>query len=720
MVRLQDVSVDPSGEGETWGRLQQVLEQLQKYRLVVEHTLNMVVITDAHKRIEYVNPAYTEVTGWTLDEVRGLKPGRLLQGPGTNPQTVRRISEALSKGQAVRDVELVNYNRRGEPYWVSLNIQPVCDDEGVITHFVAVECDVTERRRARESLEASERRLAEAQRVARMASFECDLASDGLFWSPDAAAVLGRAPQALAARYVEHVLTLHEDDRDALMDAQWGMLSEHRPYEIEYRLMSDEAPGYRWIRERGAYLPADDRAPERLSGLVQDISATRAAHERAEYLASHDTLTGLINREQWRVVLRTRLRESQDTRRPLAVLCVDLDRFKAINDSLGHPVGDEVLQQVAHRLRESVRGSDVVARLGGDEFVLLLCGVDDPCVVSRLTSKILARLALPMMHEGRDLHVTACVGISLHPQDGHTAEELMRHADAALHQAKARGPHTLSFYCAKTNARSEERYQIESGLRQAQARQELALHYQPQFDRAGVQLVGFEALLRWHPREGPPIGPDRFIPVAEECGLIGAMGAWVLEEACRQWRAWQDGLHAGVRLAVNISAHQLRADQDLPALIATLLQRYDIAPDMLELELTETVAMHDPAASIELMQRLRLLGVSLAVDDFGTGYSSLSYLKTLPIQRIKLDRSFVKDIDVDPDDKAICSATIALAHRLGLEVVAEGVETASQHAYLSEQGCDLMQGYLLGRPLPAAQAVALIDDPERRRIPRLN
>jgi diguanylate cyclase (GGDEF)-like protein len=439
-----------------------------------------------------------------------------------------------------------------------------------------------------------------------------------------------------------------------------------------------------------------------------DITDTRLAHARVEYLAQHDTLTGLINREQLKSVMRTRLLEAHQAQTALAVLFVDLDRFKNINDSLGHPVGDEVLKEIARRLRDMVRTTDVVSRLGGDDFVVLLAGVEDPCVVSRLGSKILSRVSMPIVHEGRDLQVTASMGISLYPQDGDTVDDLMRHADAAMYQAKDRGRNTLSHYCAQANARLAQRFDIESRLRHALPRHELALHYQPQFEAGSGSLIGFEALLRWQPREGDPVGPDQFIPVAEECGLIGAMGAWVLAQACEQWRQWRDQLGVSVRMAVNVSAHQLRGDHDLVGLMAALLRRHDVDPDMLELELTETVAMHDPSVSIELMRRLRDLGVSLAVDDFGTGYSSLAYLKTLPIQRLKLDRSFVKDMDTDPDDKAICSATIALAHRLGLEVVAEGVETITQFHYLKDQGCDLMQGYLLGRPAPAAWATDLI------------
>ncbi|HIV72129.1 MAG TPA: EAL domain-containing protein [Candidatus Aquabacterium excrementipullorum] len=694
--------------------LPDVLEQLQKFRLVVEHTGNMVVITDAQRRIEYVNPAYTLVTGWTLDEVRGCKPGRLLQGPRTKAETVRALSRALDQGEAVCDVELVNYTKQGDEYWVRLNIQPVRDAQGVLTHFVAIQADVTEQRRAREELMASERRLAEAQYLARMASFECDLVTHRLVWSRDSARVLALAPAALAGHFMEHVACLHPDDRDLLMDAYWAAASEGRSYEVEYRVPGEDG-AVRWLRERGHCLPADELLPNRLSGLIQDITLTKAAQDRIEYLALHDTLTGLANREQLKQLLRQHMLGGPPGHgeQQLALLFMDLDRFKTINDSLGHHVGDEVLQALGARLREAVRASDVVCRLGGDEFVIVLVGVEDPQVVSRVAGKLLGRVAQPLMVQGRELHVTGSLGVSLFPQDGTTVEELMRHADAAMYQAKARGRNTVAWFSPEINALSGERFELESRLRLALQRGELQLHYQPQYLSDGSTLVGFEALLRWRTAEGRWVPPDTFIPLAEEAGLIDGIGAWVLAQACAQWRQWQDaqGPYAEpVRLAVNLSAHQLRRP-GLVDRIAGLIAQYGLPPRVLELELTETVAMHDPAASIELMRQLRDLGVCLAVDDFGTGYSSLAYLKALPLDRLKLDRSFVKDIETDPDDRAICSATIVLAHSLGLEVVAEGVETAAQQAYLRGQGCDLMQGFLLGRPVPAEEAGLLLSVP---------
>ena len=695
-----------SGWGGAWGGLHGALGQLHWFRLVVEHTSNMVVITDAQRRIEYVNPSYTRVTGWTLGEVRGRRPSEVLHGPLTCRATVQQIRERLSRGEPIDQVELVNHRRDGEPYWVQLNIQPVRDGQGSVTHYVAIQSDVTAQRRAREALQASERRLAEALRLACMASFECNFGEDELCWTAGAEGVLGVEPGALPRTFADHVARVQDEDREALMAAYLRLATHQAPYEVEYRI-EDDAGATRWIRERGYHLPADGQAPRRLCALIFDVSASKAAQDRIAYLAWHDTLTGLANREQLQHLLRARLDVARQQGRQLALLFADLDRFKTINDTLGHHVGDEVLKLCAQRLKDSIRSSDLVARLGGDEFVVVLADVDDKAVITRLGEKLLDVLSRPMQVHGRELHASASVGVSLYPHDGETVAELMRHADAAMYRAKALGRRTLAFYSAEWQSDNVQRFELESRLRLALPREEFSLHFQPQYRAADGRLVGFEALLRWRTPDDGWVSPDRFIPLAEETGLIHDIGDWVLDEACRQWRKWAELGAPELRVSVNLSAHQLRAP-GLHERLSGLLSQHGLPRGVLELELTETVAMHDPASSIERMGQLRDAGISWAVDDFGTGYSSLAYLKTLPIQRIKLDRAFVRDLERSPDDQAICSAAIRLAHALGLELVAEGVETPAQHHFLHLHGCDVMQGYHLGRPMPDADACALV------------
>ncbi len=430
------------------------------------------------------------------------------------------------------------------------------------------------------------------------------------------------------------------------------------------------------------------------------ISEQKAAEERIQHLAHHDTLTGLPNRLLLKGTLEHDLAQARRDGRNLALMFIDLDRFKSINDSLGHPIGDDLLVEVARRLNLCVRESDMVARLGGDEFVVMLsnASADAAAHVARI---ILQRLGQPYDIQGHTLRTTGSIGISLCPDDCDTYEAIMKNADLALYEAKSQGRNNYQFFKAALNQATHERQRIESRLYSALEDKLFTLNYQPQVSPGDKRIIGLEALLRWQDIELGFVPPDRFIPIAEETGLILPIGQWVLDEACRQLRAWRDAGIKDVRMAVNLSLMQLR-QEDITTQIADTLARYRLIGPDLELEITETAAMQNPDATIRTLCNLRELGVDLAVDDFGTGYSSLAYLKLLPIQRIKLDRTFVRDIQTDANDAAICSASIALAHALGLEVVAEGVETETQRAYLQHLDCDVMQGYLFGKPMPAS------------------
>jgi len=438
-----------------------------------------------------------------------------------------------------------------------------------------------------------------------------------------------------------------------------------------------------------------------------DISNLKAAEENIRHLAHHDTLTGLPNRLHLSVALDQAIAEAQRGGRRIALMFIDMDRFKLINDTLGHHVGDLLLIEVAQRLKNCVRQSDIVARLGGDEFVVVLTGLgEDNMVATTVAGKILNQLARPYEIEGHMLHSSPSIGISLFPVDGDDIATLMKNADAAMYHAKEQGRNNAQYFTAELNAAASLRLALERDLRNAFAADQFELHYQPQICTATGMACGVEALVRWrHPERGL-VSPLDFVPVAEESGLIEALGAWVLDEACRQLAAWQAAGLEGIAMAVNLSAHQLRSPQ-LVDLVRTTMARHCIYADALELEITESTAMTDPEHAIGQLRELRALGVRLAIDDFGTGYSSLAYLKNLPIQTLKLDRSFVRDIETDANDAAISAATVALAHSLGLKVVAEGVETEAQRHFLSDiHRCDLLQGYLFGKPEPADACAA--------------
>ena len=433
----------------------------------------------------------------------------------------------------------------------------------------------------------------------------------------------------------------------------------------------------------------------------------RAAVEHIEYLAHHDSLTALANRYSMESRLAQALATARRIDGQLAVMLIDMDRFKNINDTLGHHVGDQLLVEVARRLRAGVRESDIVARIGGDEFVVVLTGMEAAQDAMRVGAKILDALGQPYAVEGQLLHSTPSIGISVFPGDGNDVDTLLKHADTAMYHAKEHGRNNLRFFTADLTAAAAERMELERDLRAALAGGGLALHFQPQVSAETGRITGFEALARWrHPDRGW-VPPALFIPIAEESGLIGRLGAWVIERACSELAAWRAAGIRDVRVAVNLSAHQLRSVNFVDEVRSTL-QTYALGADDLEIEVTESAAMADPEQAIERLRALRDLGVQIAIDDFGTGYSSLAYLKQLPIHVLKIDRAFVRDIETDPNDAAICAATIALAKSLGLRVIAEGVETAAQRDYLARLGCDCLQGYLFGRPQPAEDCLALL------------
>jgi diguanylate cyclase (GGDEF)-like protein/PAS domain S-box-containing protein len=444
-----------------------------------------------------------------------------------------------------------------------------------------------------------------------------------------------------------------------------------------------------------------------------DVTEVKQAEARMLHLAHHDTLTQLPNRVNLVARLEQAMAQARRDGGELAMLFIDMDRFKNINDTLGHQVGDGLLVEVGQRLRALVRDSDIVARLGGDEFVLVLTGVGrrGAGAAASVARKLLADLGRPYLVAEYELHSTPSIGVGIFPADGEDTDTLMKNADTAMYQAKAAGRNNVQFFTLAMNEARGERLALEVGLRCAIEKGQLSLNYQPQVDLASGRVVGVEALLRWlHPELGW-IPPLKFIPIAEDTGLIESIGAWVLEQALAQVARWRREGLADLRVAVNLSAQQLRHD-GLAAQVAQSLQRHGLPGQALELEITESMAMQDPARTAALLRRLRAHGVALAVDDFGTGYSSLAYLKQLPLSCLKLDRSFVMDIEHDPNDAAICTATIQMAHSLGLGVVAEGVETRAQLDFLQRLGCDTVQGYFISKPLPAEACTAFLQQRE--------
>ncbi|HNJ83108.1 MAG TPA: EAL domain-containing protein [Piscinibacter sp.] len=442
--------------------------------------------------------------------------------------------------------------------------------------------------------------------------------------------------------------------------------------------------------------------------MLSDITALKQAEEQLRHMALHDVLTGLPNRRLLAESLEGALARAQRHGHRLALLFLDLDRFKLVNDTLGHAAGDELLGEVARRLRAAVRQEDLIARLGGDEFTVVLEELQHPDNAAHLARKLIEAVARPMQLCGRELTPSTSVGIAIYPDDARSAADLSKAADAAMYRAKQRGRHTFEFYTPDITAEAMERLAIENDLRRALARGELLLYFQPQVDLRSGRILGFEALLRWnHPERGLLL-PDQFIPIAEECGLIHALGGWAIDAACAQARRWADAGLNPQRIAVNVSGSQLLHKHLVETVRAAMAEhRFTPGELDLELEITESV-LQSASRSAPVLRQLRELGVRIAIDDFGTGYSSLGVLKHMPIDTLKIDRVFIRNAPDDGDAQAIAKAMIVMAHGLGLHVVAEGVETPAQCRFLLEQGCDEVQGHLYSPPLPGDEVPALM------------
>ena len=456
------------------------------------------------------------------------------------------------------------------------------------------------------------------------------------------------------------------------------------------------------------YLVKGRLDPELLVRSMHYSIERKRYQEELEHQANYDSLTGLPNR----ALLRDRLRQAvfaQRDLRSMAVVFIDLDHFKFVNDSLGHSTGDQLLKRVAERLRSVVRDGDTVSRLGGDEFVLILNDQVHDDTIYRALQRVQGRVSEPMVLEGKEISITCSAGISIYPQDGPDVETLLKNADAAMYRAKEHGRNNFQFYTAEMNRLVSERLALESALRQSLVRRELLLHYQPRFDLKTGAVIGMEALLRWmHPERGMML-PDRFVPLAEETGLIVQIGEWVMRSACTQNRAWQDEGLRPVTVSVNLSARQFR-QPDLVKSVTRILEDTGLEPRYLEIELTESMVMHDAASAIATLRALKKLGIGLSVDDFGTGYSSLSYLRTLPIDKLKIDQSFVRDVASrrGGDGGLLAQAILSLGHSLKLGVVAEGVENAAQEKFLRKLRCDEVQGFHFGKPVPPERCWSLL------------
>ncbi len=568
-----------------------------------------------------------------------------------------------------------------------------------------------------DALRASEARLAAAQRIGKIGDWQWDAASGRHHWSEQTSRLLGVARDA-EATHQEFIGRVHADDRALARDAFDEALRTGAGFSIEFRVRG--ATDELILHVQGEVVTGADGRPSGLAGTAQDVTERRRAEERIRRLAYFDTQTSLPNRVLFQERVLQAIADARRSRKLVGLLFMDLDHFKQVNDTLGHGAGDVLLGEVATRLNKAVRDTDpltrgsadgeeaVLARHGGDEFIVCLSGITSAADAARVAGRILAALEAPIQLNGPEVFTTASIGISLYPQDGHDPESLLKHADAAMYQAKASGRNNYHFYDPSLSFRAFQRLSMETSLRRALEREEFVLHWQPIVDVRTGTATAAEGLIRWfHPEMGL-VQPDEFISLAEETGLVVPIGEWVLNEACRRQRAWLAEGH-DLRVAVNISGLQLTGPGLMQA-VKRALDESGADARNLEIEVTENSFLRNPHEAFETLSRLRALGLRISIDDFGTGYSSLSYLRRFPVDTLKIDRSLVRGVDCDPRNAAITAAIAAMTKGLLVEALAEGVESEGQRDVLRRQGYQRMQGYLFGKPVPVDEFSACLRD----------
>jgi diguanylate cyclase (GGDEF)-like protein/PAS domain S-box-containing protein len=706
----------PDGPARLIGTFEDVTEQRrraeehQRLAMVVEQTGNGVVITDAAGRIEWVNAAFEELTGYRLPDLQGRSPGAVLQGPDTDPATIARIRGRLRTGQGFHE-EVLNYHASGRPYWIEIRCSPMCDAQGRITGFIAIENDVTARKRAEEMAQAELRQRQQAETLLRdildalpnaVTAFDRDerlLLHNAAYaqFYPDMRDVIRPGVQleelvrmgvARGIYATEIAPTAPATEREAWISRY---LARHRATgeSREFQLTDG-----RWLQMRERRSPSGN-----LVCVRTDITRIKAMQAEAQRRARMDELTGLANRAEFfaRLAATTEGRRESDAQGGSLIL-FDIDHFKAVNDALGHPAGDALLRTVADRLGGVLRAGDTAARLGGDEFALLLPGLSARPQIERFLRRMTVALQLPLQVEGQQVQPSLSLGVATFPGDARRAEDLLRCADAALYLAKRQGRGRWSFFDAALAAEVAQRARVAGRLPAAIAEGRIGVALQPKQRLADGSHAGFEALARW--QEGnEAILPGAFVPIAEESGLAIPLGNAILSALGRAVRGLVvAGLDPG-RIAVNVSTQQL-LQPNAAAQILGRLEAHGLSPRQIEIEVTETVLLDRSTERIgATLAELRAAGVSIALDDFGTGYASLAHLTRFPITSLKIDRRFVTALGMDGPDALIAQTVIGLARGLGVETVAEGVETEAQRVMLRELGCDIAQGWLIARPL---------------------
>jgi diguanylate cyclase (GGDEF)-like protein/PAS domain S-box-containing protein len=681
----------------------------ERYRTIIEQMEDGFFETDLAGKFTFVNDAECRNLGYTREELFELKRAQFAEGKN-HKALIDLFIEVYKTGIPVKAYDLELTKKDGTKSYDEISISLIRNSQGEPTGFRGIARNITERKLLEEKIRQSEERYRTIIEEMEEWYFETDLTGNITFFNDIFSNVLGYSQKELTGLNFRDFIK--KEDLDSVYRLfnqvfKTGKSTKNFPYEFV-------RPDGTVTSAEFSIFPKRDQDAKIVGfrGVGHDITERKRAEEKIQYLATHDALTGLPNRLMFNQLLNHAIQAARRYTRQFAVLFIDLDRFKIINDTLGHDAGDQLLQEIAARLKQTLRAVDIVARLGGDEFVILIEELTDLSQLETVSHRILSAVIKPMTLIGEECRITASIGISIFPKDADDEQSLMKNADIAMYFAKEEGKNNFQFYSMDIQSKSLERLSIETHLRYALERNELSLHYQAKVDFKTNVITGVEALLRWQNPSLGSVSPMQFIPVAEETGLIVSIGKWVMKMACEQNVAWQKQGLPVVCMAVNLSLRQL-TDENLIDDIRTALNDSGMAPKLLELEITEGMVMHNPSRMIAVLAKIKSLGVRLAIDDFGTGYSSLAQIKHFPIDTLKVDRSFIRNIPQDAEDKAITEAIIAMGKTLSLTVVAEGVETLEQMNFLKDHSCDEMQGYYFSKPIVPEQFADLL----RKHVP---
>jgi diguanylate cyclase (GGDEF)-like protein/PAS domain S-box-containing protein len=675
-----------------------------RLRAVIEAAPLAIIARDLDGVIRMWNPAAERLFGWKESEV--LETDTSIVPEDLTDET-RLLRERTQKGETIWVEETRRKCRDGSIVDVSVTMAPIYGDGRVMGTMVTI-ADISRRKQAEAALRESESHLRLAMDAAQMGMWYWEAGTDRFTYSDGLNVLFGRPSESPTIDYRMLQQRMHPDDREHFGATLRHAIKDGSGFQVDYRVVWPDGSVH-WVSNRGQVHRGPDGRADRVIGVAMNITERKLAEQRVAHMAHHDALTGLPNRVLLRDRIQQAIAHAHRASAQVAVLFLDLDRFKTINDSLGHQLGDRLLQSVASRILVCVREGDTVSRVGGDEFVVVVPGLAASTDASSVAGKILEVLASAFHLHGNDLHVAASIGISLYPSDGLDAETLMRNADTAMYHAKDMGRGNYQFFTQHMNVAAQQRLTLDNSLRRALEEHEFELQYQPLFDLRDRSITGFEALLRWHPPGGAVVvPPSQFVAAAEDSGLIVPLGEWVLGEAMRQAATWQ-AAGRPMSLSVNVSAKQLARSSFVDRL-RELLEETRLDPALIELEITESVIIGGGSEAQDALHQIAALGVGLAIDDFGTGYSGLAYLKRLPIDTVKIDQSFIRDLTVDPEDAAIVTAIVAMARSLDVGVIAEGVETEEQVDELKRLGCYRAQGFLLARPMTAAAVARRMND----------